>query len=39
MTRLTIVWPNGTDMDPDALHGDFEPAHTSATAHVPHAKS
>jgi hypothetical protein len=23
----TISWPNGADLDPDVLHGDFEPAH------------
>lgn len=22
----TVVWPNGLDLDPDVLHGDFEPA-------------
>lgn len=22
----TIAWPNGVDIDPDVLHGDFEPA-------------
>ena len=22
----TVVWPNGADLDPAVLHGDFEPA-------------
>jgi hypothetical protein len=22
----TVVWPNGLDLDPGVLHGDFEPA-------------
>jgi hypothetical protein len=22
----TIVWPNGFDLDPDVLHGDYDPA-------------
>jgi hypothetical protein len=23
----TITWPNGADLGPDVLHGDYEPAH------------
>jgi hypothetical protein len=26
----TVVWPNGYDLDPDVLHGDFEPAQRAA---------
>lgn len=22
----TVTWPNGIDLDPDVLHGDYEPA-------------
>lgn len=22
----TVAWPNGVDLDPDVLHGDYEPA-------------
>ena len=25
----TIGWPNGADLDPDVLHGDYEPAQAS----------
>lgn len=25
----TIGWPNGADLDPDVLHGDYEPAQPS----------
>jgi integrase len=31
----TVVWPNGYDLDPDVLHGDYEPA-TRPTAHISH---
>lgn len=27
----TIGWPNGADLDPDVLHGDFEPANPAIT--------
>ena len=29
----TIGWPNGADLDPDVLHGDFEP--TTPPEHLP----
>lgn len=34
----TVVWPNGFDLDPDVLHGDYdplprpEPRHTGSTS-------
>lgn len=30
----TVVWPNGVDLDPLVLHGDFEPATTRFERHV-----
>lgn len=27
----TIGWPNGADLDPDVLHGDFDPAKPAPT--------
>lgn len=26
----TVVWPNGYDLDPDVLHGDYEPVERPA---------
>lgn len=28
----TIVWPNGADLDPDVLHGDYEPSARGSNA-------
>lgn len=25
-TAGTVAWPSGVDLDPDVLHGDYEPA-------------
>jgi hypothetical protein len=30
----TVVWPNGVDLDPLVLHGDFEPATSRAERQV-----
>jgi Protein of unknown function (DUF2442) len=27
----TLSWPNGADLDPDVLHGDFEPSPRART--------
>ncbi len=35
----TIVWPNGADMDPDVLHGDFEPVEAAATDTLPTSRT
>lgn len=29
----TVVWPNGADLDPLVLHGDFKPAATDLARH------
>jgi hypothetical protein len=30
----TVVWPNGVDLDPLVLHGDFEPAASRSSRRV-----
>jgi hypothetical protein len=29
----TVVWPNGFDLDPDVLHGDYDPLPSSEPRH------
>jgi hypothetical protein len=31
----TVTWPNGLDLDPAVLHGDFEPAGVNHFCEVP----
>jgi hypothetical protein len=33
--RWTVTWPNGLDLDPAVLHGDFEPAGVNHFREVP----
>ncbi len=34
----TVTWPNGLDLDPAVLHGDFEPAGVGHFREVPGAQ-
>ena len=35
----TVVWPNGVDIDPAVLHGDFEPAGVSHFREIHRGRS
>lgn len=35
----TVAWPNGLDVDPLVLHGDFEPANPRAEPDSPSSKA